>query len=470
MLHLIFIIPLFYASRIILSIQKESNIYPFTHLTPNSLFSENDANTSRLISKCLEKIQQNMFPNSTIVASPSTQSPDYFYHWVRDSSITLSVLQEWIHDDTEKLDLLDRFAKLTVFHQTQAIQFGETGLGEPKFYTGGRVYDLLWGRPQNDGPALRFLTFAKYLKVNQRIGNQTDWWYVSTLPPTSPLKRDVEYIAHHWRDSCFDLWEEVKATHFYSRMVMYSSLQAGVFVAQRYKDYGAATFYQTQAEKIKWEMELFWNPSQSIISSFIDQDDSISLRICRLDIAVILACLHTLDFPVPGYQCTDDKILITAAKLFYHFKTEYPINWGHVYPLLGRYPGDLYDGTGTSVGNPWILSTFAFAELCFIVAGSIQSLEKEYFVTPRQLAFFDAVVPNIIEKTGHLDETARLKLVEALVIASHGLLDRVAVYTPNASFSEQLDRDSGEKRGARDLTWSYSSFLSAIFAKQRNGL
>ena len=46
------------------------------------------------IKKCIDKILDNINEtnNGLIVASPSTQNPDYYYHWVRDSALTMKVI------------------------------------------------------------------------------------------------------------------------------------------------------------------------------------------------------------------------------------------------------------------------------------------------------------------------------------------------------------------------------------------
>lgn len=404
----------------------------------------------------LEKIRSNMFQNATVVASPSTKEPNYYYHWVRDSSLVITELQDWL-GAKEREELLNQFARLALHHQRVA---GSWNLGEPKFNIDGSLYKKPWGRPQNDGPALRLLSFAKKIKFSGDFSNTTDWWYVPTMPAKSPMKQDAEYIAHNWKFSCFDLWEEQMGVHYYSRIVMHSALKAAAYIANLRKDVGAFHFYSAQAVSLLDEMEtLFWDANQMIIKSFVAE--TWSERTSRLDISVILACLHTRDFLVEGFTCTDDKVLLTATKLFYHFKAEYPINWGSKYPLIGRYPADLYNGTGKTLGNPWILATHAFAQLIFIVAAEMDGATG-YTVTLYQYSFLDAIVPQVVQKPGLLDEETRVVLVDALRGAGRGFLDRVAQLTPSREFSEQIHRETGVLLGARDLSWSYSSYLSAV--------
>jgi glucoamylase len=79
---------------------------------------------------------------------------------------------------------------------------------------------------------------------------------------------------------------------------------------------------------------------------------------------------------------TDTKLLATAAQLRSQWADPgstyfYPINGADqqrgIGPLLGRYPGDVYDGdTDAQAGDhPWAVSTANFAELYYRLAGKI---------------------------------------------------------------------------------------------------
>ena len=79
---------------------------------------------------------------------------------------------------------------------------------------------------------------------------------------------------------------------------------------------------------------------------------------------------------------TDTKLLATAALLRSQWadpssKYFYPINGADqqrgIGPLLGRYPGDVYDGdTDAQVGDhPWAVSTANFAELYYRLAKQV---------------------------------------------------------------------------------------------------
>ena len=79
---------------------------------------------------------------------------------------------------------------------------------------------------------------------------------------------------------------------------------------------------------------------------------------------------------------TDPRLLATAARLRDQWadpasKYFYPVNGADAAlglgPLLGRYPGDVYDGdTDAQVGDhPWALTTANFAELYYRLAAQI---------------------------------------------------------------------------------------------------
>ena len=97
---------------------------------------------------------------------------------------------------------------------------------------------------------------------------------------------------------------------------------------------------------------------------------------------------------------------------------------------LGRYPQDIYDGAGFGGGNPWFLSTLAAAEFYCDLAGISGGSSKKDLQGLAE-AQFNRVIR-------HLD--------------AYG------------SMSEQFSRENGYERGARDLTWSYVSYITAYRA------
>ena len=417
----------------------------------------------RIIS--LKAILENMAPNfndsnakaGSILASPSRRDPDYYYHWIRDGSVVMrSLLDEPSIEPAQIKSLFSNFADLSLKHQANS----RGNLGEPKFMVDGSVFTGPWGRPQNDGPALRVLAFAAYIK-QYGLDSVSSGWYRAEYPSNSLIKADLEFIVNQWYNQCFDLWEEVRATHFYTRITQQAALQAGVEIAILFNDPKAAQYYAQIASTIEKEMSKFWDESNNFLHYAIDiAPDQVHGKYSNLDTSVILGCLHAHDFRDPHYDCTSDFTMSTVLKIVDSFSSLYPISSGSKYPLLGRYPEDVYDGVGMSIGNPWILTTHAFAEYLYTIAAEIKS-QKQYNVTEAGLDFFNKIVPGVLNKAGPLYEDKNY-LIGNLTLVGDGYMFHVYKYAKNGAFSEQINRNTGQLQGARQLTWSHSSFLTAL--------
>src|SRR5690606_30997716 len=61
-----------------------------------------------------------------------------------------------------------------------------------------------------------------------------------------------------------------------------------------------------------------------------------------------------------------------------------------------------------------------------------------------------------------------VSLQVSLKNSADNLMKRVRFHTPeNGRYSEQINRHTGFMRGAYDLTWSYASFLSALYHREK---
>src|SRR5699024_2503223 len=95
-----------------------------------------------------------------------------------------------------------------------------TGLGEPRFNVDGTPFNGPWARPQNDGPALRALTLFHILDF--------------TTPETTRekigeiLATDIAFLISHRQEPSFDIWEEIRGDHFYTRIVQLAALRRAV--------------------------------------------------------------------------------------------------------------------------------------------------------------------------------------------------------------------------------------------------
>ena len=160
-------------------------------------------------------------------------------------------------------------------------------------------------------------------------------------------------------------------------------------------------------------------------------------------------------------------LLATAALLRNQWnlassKDYYPINGADqrrgIGPMLGRYPGDLYDGdTDALVGDhPWAVSTANFAELYYRLAGS---------VTATGTVPLDSLSAGFFGQIGVGASTAPAAAAAALQGAGDQMLQAVVFHSDHLELSEQFDATTGYEKSVSNLSWSYASFLSAVRAK-----
>ena len=381
----------------------------------------------------------------SVVASPERVAPNYFFHWTRDAALTMS----------EVLDLYDRSQSQNRARIKQMmydyVDFSRanqqtvtlTGLGEPKFYPDGSAFNLGWCRPQNDGPALRAMTLTRFAN---RLLDEGDAAYVRTrlydaqIPTHSVIKADLEFVAHHWRETNCELWEEVEGHHFYNRMVQRKSLIEGAKLARKMGDLGAAAFYDQEAQSLAVELAKHWSEQTGAFIPTIERTGGLDYKTSGLDSSTILAVLHTTYDGTELISVTDPKFISTLNKLTDAFRGLYAINSvssGLPGVAIGRYPEDRFGGTHFNYGNPWILLTAAFASSSYKIASEFKAAgqatqAKDWF------------------SKGDL------------------FLDRVRIHgNPDGSLSEQIERETGYMTGARELTWSHAETLHAIAARDK---
>ena len=420
-----------------------------------------------------------------MVASPSRQEPNYYFHWVRDAALSMDVIVRGgilVLPAAQRTQMMDDYINLNLSMQKSS---APTGLGEPKFNIDGTPWTLPWGRPQNDGAALRALSLSRYaeeLLSNGQGAYVSAKLYDSAMPSSTVIKRDLEYVSHHWSEPSFDLWEEAKGDHFYTRIVQLAALRKGAEIAAAMNDPGAASFYSTQASAIEASLDGFWDNAgffRSTINYVTDNRGKNS----GLDSAVVLGVLHA-DLSMGGnlhgvhFAPSDSRVMATVERLEEAFHPIYAINDSSRFPdigtAIGRYPEDVYSGrSDVSYASPWILTTAAMAEYCYKLAYELDSSTVPFSINDINLRFINRV------SGGHLGSvvpTAGLnlnvgspefnELVSDLVGLGDLYMKRIRLHlNGDGSLSEQMDRNSGFMTSARDLSWSYASFITAYWAR-----
>ncbi|MDZ4661535.1 MAG: glycoside hydrolase family 15 protein [Pseudomonadota bacterium] len=412
----------------------------------------------------LEHLYENISPSGTapgvIVASPSRQNPNYYYYWIRDGALVMNVVvDQYISSKNQSRhkfyqDRLDDFISLT--RRNQHTPNPSNGPGEPKFNVDGSAFTGDWGRPQNDGPALRAITLIRYANLLLNDGQKDK---VRKLlydgSSDSVIKLDLEYVSHNWQSTCFDLWEETRGHHFYTQFVQRAALVLGSQLARRMGDEGAASWYGLQADRLEKELQRYWDGQRRVIVETIDRDGGADYKTSNLDTGVILGLLHgSLDDGF--FAFSDERVLGTVRALEKAFQDIYAVNnKGYRGIAIGRYPEDRYTGVDllfvADGGNPWFLTTLGFAEFYYRLARDL-TRHGTKIINNGNLWFFRDFGYDGKDISG---------LAKALRDRGDDFMATAQFHMSNGRMSEQINRNSGYMQGAHDLTWSYASFLTA---------
>lgn len=393
----------------------------------------------RQLSFAQKKVLKNISPKGAhpgvVIASPSRQDPDYYYHWVRDAGITFLYIQD-LYERTRKplyRKMIHDFARFSLLNQKTS---SPGDLGEPKYYVDGKPFVGPWGRPQNDGPALRAMVFIRHAHdlLDQGLKEEVrKKFYRAELPATSVIKKDLEYISHRWKEPTYDLWEELKGDHFYTRYVQWIALREGAALAFRMKDPGAQQWYARQASEIGNSLSAFWDAKRNRLVATRGRVEGLDTKASGLDSSILLAFLHgrmAQRKPMRVHPVRMNRLHQTVFQLEREFSKIYAVNGKGVGVAMGRYPEDTYYG-----GNPWVLTTAAFAEYYYLIAQ-------------------DGMARGNLEAAARWMERGDLFMRR---IAHHQNSD--------GSLSEQIHRSTGKMISARDLTWSYVAYATALEAR-----
>jgi glucoamylase len=386
-----------------------------------------------------------------IIAAPSypANAPgvdqDYVFNWTRDAAITameLVAARLPTRPGTGVQTLIDyvTFAKIcqddaapTLAHACFTIQ------GQPRPWT-----------EQNDGPALQSLAmlqaFPQLDGAAQDIARQV-------------IARNVDFLLQNYQAPTTNLWEEHSGYSFFARAVQLRCLRAiaanaaGIPVPPGVEE--AATWLETALQG-HWDGTRYLSllaegsPARPVVDGYDPNID------------IVMAAVYG------AVPVTDTKLLATAARLRWQWAAQaspavYPINIADAKlglgPLLGRYPGDTYDGDMADHvvgGHPWALCTCNVAELYYRLAGEIAATGA----VP-----YDELSAEFFDQVGVGAQLPPQEAAAALDQAGDAMLAAVVYHGDNLELSEQFDGWTGYEKSVRDLTWSYAAFLSAVRAK-----
>lgn len=432
----------------------------------------------------------------SILASPEMAAydpyPDYFFHWLRDLAIVADALREAIEAGLLKPAAIEHLVDFVAFSlelcrrdgpsflrdggfpkaikpsflqhvrprdEIDAVT-GDKVLGEPRFNADGGFDVMKWGRPQNDGPALRALSVMRFFALGgfrERAG----------APAMALLRRDLDYVGAHWRAPCIDLWEEALGFHYHTRLVQYQALAEGAAFMAAEGDADRAMDYEAAAGKLFVELDAHFKPEDGVYRGRLAEADDVQPR--RLDISVVLAVVQT-GRRAGLHSVVDPKMLATITALEHLFERQYLINRtrpADCAPALGRYADNSYFS-----GGAYYFSTLGAAQFYFLLARSA-SEGAEVVVTPDSRASLAALLGTSAQSLaeGALAAELRARLAEAALRRGDMFLAMARRYTPaSRELSEQFDQNDGAPNSARNLSWSYSCFITAYAARRRVAL
>ena len=268
----------------------------------------------------------------------------------------------------------------------------------------------------------------------------------------------------------FDLWEEVSGSSFFTTQVQYRSLAQGAALARQLGGGDGDDIpceACRQAGQVLCFLQSYWNGRHwtANVNGGGDRggvDTSTILGpIAVFDIAA--GCRSSTLQPCHSRSLANFKVVVDT----FRDPTLYPINAGGGGPgrgvALGRYPEDVYFG-----GNPWYLTTLAAAEFLYDAAAA-WAAQGCVDVDLTSLAFFRELYPDAQPgRTYHRGGDVFARILDAAAAYADSFVAVVERYTPGGgALAEQFDRATGEPLSARDLTWSYASFVT--MARRRAG-
>jgi glucoamylase len=379
-----------------------------------------------------------------VLASPSWEntgtdvSQDYVYNWTRDAAIAAIELAAGPLPTSQPLIDYVQFA--------QTCQTSSSGIGH--FDCGSF---LINGTPRNwtdqtDGPALQTLAL---LRLYAQLGAPAQ------ATADAVIAANLNFLQSAYQGQTWNLWEEEYGASFFARSVQLQCFQA---IAANTTGIPVPGWLPAAMPWLQNALASHWNGQyyQSMLPVPTDYRAPYDPNI-----DIVMAAIYG------AVPLTDTKLLATAAQLRSQWADPgsayfYPINGADqqrgIGPLLGRYPGDVYDGDTDALAgdHPWAVSTANFAELYYRLATQ---------VTTTGTVPLDSLSANFFSQVGVDASTTPAAAAAVLQGAGDQMLQAVIFHSDNLELSEQFDATTGYEKSVSNLSWSYASFLSAVRAR-----
>ena len=377
-----------------------------------------------------------------VLASPSWEntahvSQDYVYNWTRDAAVVAIELAAGSLPTNQPLIDYVQFAQIC---QNSGGDFD-------------RASFLINGTPRNwsdqtDGPALQTLAIL-------RLFGQLD--APTKNVANAVIAANLNFLQNAYQGQTVNLWEEETGASFFARAVQLQCFQA---ITANALGIPVPGWLSTAIPWLENALQSHWNGQyyQSLLPVPVPPDYRVPYD---PNIDIVMAAIYG------AVAVIDPKLLATAALLRSQWDDSssqyfYPINGAdqrrNIGPMLGRYPGDKYDGDSDAPvdDHPWALCTCNFAELYYRLANAI---------TASGTIPLDANSTEFFNQVGVNASTTPTAAATALQSAGDQMLQAVLFHSDHFELSEQFDANDGYEKSVSNLSWSYASFLSAVRAR-----
>jgi glucoamylase len=381
-----------------------------------------------------------------IIASPSFERDltsvrqNYVYNWTRDAAVTaieIAAAHQPVGDSGGSGPLGDYvgFASLCQANAPTLARACFTIEGQPRDWT-----------DQNDGPAIQTVAMLQAYPQLDAPAQAT---------AGAVVQRNLDFLMAEYQNPSFNLWEETSGQSFFTRSVQLRCLTE---ISGNTLGLPVPAGIDAAREWLRQALQSHWDGDHYV--SVLDADHPRDSYDPNIDI--VMACVYG------AVESSDSRLLATAAQLrrqwtdpaspFVYAINSVDASNGRGGPLLGRYPGDVYDGDADDSGtdHPWALCTANFAELYYDLASTITRTGA----TP-----IDALSADFFAQVGVGQQTDPGEAVQRLRGAGDDMLQAIVYHSDHLELSEQFDGATGFEKSVRNLTWSYAAFLSAMRAR-----
>ncbi len=411
---------------------------------------------------CFARVLRNVQPNGAIVASPARGEqpgqPNYRFVWQRDAGHALLGLIDWSRRSPFGLDTgpMQEAINSYLGFLMRCQQHDHLGVSR---YTVDEQPVVGYGNPQLDGPAISALALMHLMDPR---------------PVYRQIRAYLEYLlSAEGQGPCYDPWEFVYGRILNVLLIKRKAFRAGARLASFLTEEDDSRRYREETARLEAEIQRFIDPKRGYLLSNQEPANPWFTAISGLDVATLGAILSAWDPNDNFFNLTAPEVVGTVMALDAVFAPLYAVNraWiaaGNAGLGWGRFPEDANDGLNSTGGNPWPLATLWAARYCYQLAERLATAGPFVVTDQRQADYFNQIVGQEIAGVGKqlVKEHVLLVLLPALRGRGDGYLRFVLAHQPlDGSLTEQINRDTGQPQGARDLTWAMVELLNTLMVR-----